>query len=41
MINEVKGMTWDDLKLRALTNTDDITQLKKKMLELLMNQINN
>lgn len=30
MINEVEGMIWDDLKLRSLTNTDDITQLKKK-----------
>lgn len=40
MINEVEGMTGDDLKLRSLTNTDDITQ-PKKMLELSMNQINN
>lgn len=32
MINEVEVMTWDDLELRSLTNTDDITQLKKKVL---------
>lgn len=30
MINEVEGLTWDDLKLRSLTNTDYITQPKKK-----------